>query len=69
MTNNKVTYACGACKAVFDSNALYIAHKCSVTGFTPADIEHQDKMTHGQASIVSKAALERGANKIPDNKE
>jgi len=35
----------------------------SFTGFTPADIEHQDKMTNGQASVVSKAALKRGAEK------
>ncbi len=61
MANPK--HVCGACREVFDTHKDYIAHKCSFTGFTPADIEHQDKMTNGQASVVSKAALKRGAEK------
>ncbi len=59
--NKKVT--CGACGKVFENDEKYLAHKCSKTGFTPTDVEHFDKLSGGRYSLVSKAALTRGAKR------
>ena len=53
-------HVCGACKAVFPSEAKYLDHTCETTGFSPVDVEHQDALTDGEFSKQSEKALERG---------
>jgi len=60
MTKKKQIVICGACGEKFESNEDYLDHTCSKTGYTPRDIEHQDALTGGRFSKISKAALARG---------
>jgi len=51
---------CGACGKEFTTNAGYLKHKCSKTGFNPTQVEHFDALTSGRFSLQSQAALARG---------
>lgn len=55
-------HKCGRCTIEFDTEAEYCSHICD-TGFTPADVEHQDILTGGQFSLQSAEALKRGAER------
>jgi len=56
------TVKCGACKKVFLSDKEYLKHTC-ITGFTPTDVEHFDKLSGGRFSKVSASAIKRGEAK------
>ena len=49
-------HVCGVCALGFDTEAEYLAHVCSETGYKPSEPEHLGK----QFLEVSKRALERG---------
>lgn len=52
---------CGACNNSFASYNAYETHVCSKSGFTPSEVEHQDKLTNGRFSRQAAKAIERGA--------
>ena len=52
-------HVCGKCKKEFDSESKYLKHKCSKTGFTPKDQDHQGEWF----KKISEKALERGAKR------
>jgi len=58
---SKQIHKCSNCDFEGDEKG-YLAHKCS-TGFKPTEVAHQDKLTGGQFSMISEAALKRGADK------
>jgi hypothetical protein len=58
-------HLCSVCENEFDSEEEYIAHKCT-TGFTPADVEHQDALTGGKFSLQAEKALERGEARLEE---
>jgi len=49
-------HICSPCGKEFASEAEYMAHKCSKTGFTPADPKHLGP----GFKAVSKSAIARG---------
>lgn len=59
------THVCSLCNEEFTSEGDYIDHKCSATGYTPADPEHQGE----DFALVQSAALQRGLDKAETDKE
>lgn len=57
---SKEIHKCATCDGSFNTEAEYLAHKCS-TGFKPTQVEHQDALTGGAFSKQSAEALKRGA--------
>lgn len=53
---------CGKCNQQFKSTEDYVGHPCSATGFTPRQPEHLGR----EFLEVSKAALERGMERLED---
>lgn len=61
---------CSPCGKEFSSDAEYLKHKCSKTGFNPTQTEHFDALSGGRFSLQSKAALARGAaRKLKEQKK
>lgn len=55
---------CGPCGEKFESKGLYVFHTCKASGKKPVDPEHLVKTTTPNfLEVVSKKALERGAEK------
>lgn len=54
---------CGQCTFNGSSEA-YLKHECLKTGYTPEDIEHQDALTNGGFSRISRKSQERAEERI-----
>lgn len=57
---------CGACGVGFETEQQYLDHQCDTTGFTPADIEHQDVITDGNFSKIAEEACKRGEERVAE---
>lgn len=56
---------CGPCGAEFESRSTYAVHTCIISGKKPVDPMHLVKTTTPNfIEVVSKKALERGAEKV-----
>lgn len=58
---------CGECEREFKNTKAYLEHVCEVTGFRPTQIEHQDVLTDGNFSKISKEALKRGDERADED--
>jgi len=56
---------CGVCQGEFIDDGDYIEHVCT-TGYTPADVEHQDALSGGKFSRQAEKALERGEARVEE---
>jgi len=50
----------GATGLVYETDDDYLKARSPLTGFKPTQIEHQDALTNGRASLIANAALARG---------